>query len=109
MGTAVALALFHGRISLGALTGRLRYVRVAPDTAVGTVIAALAVSLLCAASRLRGPPTSHPLSRFAKWSEIAYAQRERGRLRAERLRATDERNSVTGFGAVISTLSKPST
>jgi hypothetical protein len=28
-----------------------------------------------------------------------YAQRERGRLRAERLRAPDDRNTVTGLGA----------
>ena len=28
-----------------------------------------------------------------------YAQRERGRLRVERLRAPDERNTVTGLGA----------
>ena len=28
-----------------------------------------------------------------------YAQRERGRLRVDRLRAPDERNTVTGLGA----------
>jgi hypothetical protein len=35
----------------------------------------------------------------------AYAQRERGRLRAERLRAPDERKTVTGLGAEISIFS----
>src|SRR5712692_3146613 len=40
---------------------------------------------------------------------VGYAHRERGRLRTERFRAPEDRNTVTGFGARISIFSKPST
>jgi putative ABC transport system permease protein len=49
LGAGSALWFFHGGISLGALTGGLGYMAVAPDTAVWAVAVALGVSILSAA------------------------------------------------------------
>ena len=49
VGAAAALWFFHGGISLGALTGGLGYMAVAPDTAAWAVLVALGVSVLSAA------------------------------------------------------------
>jgi len=48
VGAAAALWCFHGGISLGALTGGLGYMAVAPDTAAWAVLVALGVSVLSA-------------------------------------------------------------
>jgi len=48
VGAGAALWLFHGGISLGALTGGLGYMAVAPDTAALAVLVALGVSILSA-------------------------------------------------------------
>jgi putative ABC transport system permease protein len=48
VGAAVALWCFHGGITLGALTGGLGYMAVAPDTAVWAILVALGVSILSA-------------------------------------------------------------
>jgi putative ABC transport system permease protein len=48
VGAAAALWFFHGGISLGALTGGLGYMAVAPDTAAWAVLVALGVSVLSA-------------------------------------------------------------
>ena len=47
-GACVALLLFHRGISLGALTGDLGYMAVAPDIAIGAVFLAMCVSVLSA-------------------------------------------------------------
>ena len=49
VGAGAALWCFHGGISLGALTGALGYMSVAPDTAVWAIVVALGVrsSALC--------------------------------------------------------------
>ena len=59
VGAAAALWFFHGGISLGALTGGLGYMAVAPDTAAWAVLVALGVSVLSAALPGRRPRTSH--------------------------------------------------
>ena len=48
VGAGVALWSFHGGITLGALTGGLGYMAVAPDTAALAVLVALGVSILSA-------------------------------------------------------------
>ncbi len=48
VGAGVALWCFHGGISLGALTGGLGYMAVAPDTAAWAIVVALGVSILSA-------------------------------------------------------------
>jgi putative ABC transport system permease protein len=48
VGAAAALWCFHGGISLGALTGGLGYMAVAPDIAAWAVLVALGVSILSA-------------------------------------------------------------
>jgi putative ABC transport system permease protein len=48
VGATAALWCFHGGISLGALTGGLGYMAVAPDTAAWAVLVALGVSILSA-------------------------------------------------------------
>jgi putative ABC transport system permease protein len=48
VGATAALWFFHGGISLGALTGGLGYMAVAPDTAALAVLVALGVSILSA-------------------------------------------------------------
>ena len=47
-GAGVAMSLFNRGISLGALTGDLGYMAVAPDTAFGAIVLAMCVSLLSA-------------------------------------------------------------
>ena len=49
VGAGAALWFFHGGISLGALTGGLGYMAVAPDTAAWAIAVALGVSILSAA------------------------------------------------------------
>jgi putative ABC transport system permease protein len=49
VGAGAALWSFHGGISLGALTGGLGYMAVAPDTVAWAIAVALAVSILSAA------------------------------------------------------------
>jgi putative ABC transport system permease protein len=48
VGAAAALWLFHRGISLGALTGGLGYIEVAPDTAALAILVSLGVSILSA-------------------------------------------------------------
>jgi len=48
VGAGAALWCFHGGITLGALTGGLGYMAVAPDTAAWAVLVALAVSIVSA-------------------------------------------------------------
>ncbi len=50
VGAGAALWCFHGGISLGALTGGLGYMAVAPDTAAWAIVIALGVSILSAAA-----------------------------------------------------------
>jgi putative ABC transport system permease protein len=66
IGAGAALWFFHGGISLGALTGGLGYMAVAPDTAAWAVAVALAVSILSAALPITQAAHIPPAMAFRK-------------------------------------------
>jgi ABC-type antimicrobial peptide transport system permease subunit len=66
VGAAAALWFFHGGISLGALTGGLGYMAVAPDTAAWAVLVALGVSLLSAVAPVTQAANIPPAMAFRK-------------------------------------------
>jgi putative ABC transport system permease protein len=66
VGAAAALWCFHGGISLGALTGGLGYMAVAPSTAVLAVLVALGVSLLSAVAPVTQAANIAPAMAFRK-------------------------------------------
>jgi putative ABC transport system permease protein len=66
VGAAAALWCFHGGISLGALTGGLGYMAVAPSTAALAVLVALGVSLLSAVAPVTQAANIPPAIAFRK-------------------------------------------
>ena len=66
VGAAAALWCFHGGISLGALTGGLGYMAVAPSTAALAVLVALGVSLLSAVAPVTQAANIPPAMAFRK-------------------------------------------
>jgi putative ABC transport system permease protein len=66
VGAAAALWFFHGGISLGALTGGLGYMAVAPDTAAWAVLVALGVSILSAVAPVTQAAHIPPAMAFRK-------------------------------------------
>jgi putative ABC transport system permease protein len=66
VGAAAALWCFHGGISLGALTGGLGYMAVAPDTAAWAVLVALGVSILSAVAPVTQAAHIPPAMAFRK-------------------------------------------
>ncbi|MFZ2060687.1 MAG: ABC transporter permease [Candidatus Binatus sp.] len=66
VGAGAALWCFHGGISLGALTGGLGYMAVAPSTAALAVLVALGVSLLSAVAPVTQAANIPPAMAFRK-------------------------------------------
>lgn len=66
VGAGVALCFFHGGITLGALTGGLGYMAVAPDTAAWAVVVALGVSVLSAVLSVTRAAQIPPAMAFRK-------------------------------------------